>query len=135
MFTVRRRRGKTLHFHVSLSRCIAAFCKSERLRRSIMRLSRTTRNLGLFLPLAALLLYGGFRLSAYSAQSDKSSLLVGKQSDGTYFVPTGQTLSPAGRNLPFDGRPVDLALRPDGKILAVMLSREIKFFDTVKGEF
>src|SRR5947207_2847186 len=100
-----------------------------------MRLSQTARNLALFLPIAALLLYGGFRLSAYSAQGDKSDRIIGKQSDGTYFVPTGQTLSPAGQNITFDGRPVELALRPDGTILAVMLPHQIKLFDTARGEF
>jgi DNA-binding beta-propeller fold protein YncE len=67
--------------------------------------------------------------------SASSKIIVGKQADGTYFVPTGQTLAPAGKNLPFEGRPVDLAMRPDGKVLAVMLGSEIKFLDTATGEF
>jgi hypothetical protein len=39
--------------------------------------------------------------------------------DGTILVPTNQLLSPAGHQLVFPGRPTDLALSPDGKILAV----------------
>ena len=96
---------------------------------------RAVRYLGLLLPLGAGLLYGGLRLSARPAQKTSDKAIIGKQADGTYFVPTGQTLAPAGRNLTFEGRPVDMALRPDGKILAVMLAREIRLLDTASGQF
>ncbi len=96
---------------------------------------RVVRNLGLLLPLGAALLYGGLRLSARPAQKTSDKAIIGKQADGTYFVPTGQTLAPAGRNLTFEGRPVDMALRPDGKILAVMLAREVRLLDTATGQF
>jgi YVTN family beta-propeller protein len=44
---------------------------------------------------------------------------VGPQPDGTVLVPTNQLLSPAGFQLYFPGRPVDLALSPDRSLLAV----------------
>ncbi len=96
---------------------------------------RTVRNLSLLLPLGAGLVYGGLRLSARPAQKTMEKAIIGRQADGTYFVPTGQTLAPAGRNLTFAGRPVDMALRPDGKILAVMLAREVRLLDTATGQF
>ena len=50
-------------------------------------------------------------------------------------MPTGQTIAPVGINLSFDGRPVDMAMRPDGKLLAVMLGEEIRLLDTSTHEF
>jgi YVTN family beta-propeller protein len=97
-----------------------------------MRLSRTVRIPGLLALLAATLVYGGLRLSARPAHNPT---LIGYQPDTNIFLPTGQTLSPAGHNLSFDGRPVDMALRPDGKLLAVMLADQVKLFDTAKGQF
>jgi len=44
---------------------------------------------------------------------------VGPQPDGSILVPTNQLLRPAGFQIEFPGRPVDLALSPDGKWLAV----------------
>jgi len=49
-----------------------------------------------------------------------SSRTVGPQPDGSILVPTNQLLRPAGFQLLFPGRPVDLALSPDGKWLAVL---------------
>lgn len=50
---------------------------------------------------------------------DKVPRRIGSQSDGTILVPTNQVLSPAGFQVPFPGRPTDLALSPDGTLLAV----------------
>jgi YVTN family beta-propeller protein len=44
---------------------------------------------------------------------------IGPQPDGTYLVPTNQVLNPAGFQVLFPGRPTDLALSPDGSLLAV----------------
>ena len=49
-----------------------------------------------------------------------STLKVGPQPDGSILVPTNQLLRPAGFQILFPGRPVDLALSPDGKWLAVL---------------
>ena len=50
---------------------------------------------------------------------DRIPLKVGPQPDGTILVPTNQLLSPAGFQLLLPGRPTDLALNPDGSLLAV----------------
>ncbi len=54
---------------------------------------------------------------------------VGPQPDGSILVPTNQFLRPAGFQIQFPGRPVDLALSPDGKWLAVL---NIKSLDLVR---
>jgi YVTN family beta-propeller protein len=92
----------------------------------------TRRRLVLVICALTAALYGSYRLSARPAQNET---LVGLQSGGTIFVPTGQTLAPAGKNITFDGRPVDMALRPDGKLLAVMLPTGVKLFDTTTAQF
>ena len=52
--------------------------------------------------------------------SEKSNALVGLQPDGSILVPTNQLLRPAGFQVQFHGRPVDLALSPNGKWMAVL---------------
>ena len=66
----------------------------------------------LFYPLAALALFvagAGFIASREP--------LIGKAKGGGYIVATGQTVRPAGDVLAYAGRPVDMALSPDGKTL------------------
>lgn len=53
-------------------------------------------------------------------KNDLSTRKVGPQPDGSILVPTNQLLRPAGFQVLFPGRPVDLALSPDGKWLAVL---------------
>ena len=55
---------------------------------------------------------------------------VGPQEDGTYIVATTQRIDPAGENVIFEGRPVDLALHPDETILAVKNMKDIVFINT-----
>ena len=50
---------------------------------------------------------------------------VGPQSDGSMVVPTHQRLRPAGLQITLPGRPVDLALSPNGKLLALKNWRSI----------
>ncbi|MEX0678770.1 MAG: bifunctional YncE family protein/alkaline phosphatase family protein [Pirellulales bacterium] len=45
---------------------------------------------------------------------------VGDADPERIIVPTNQVLSPLGRQVAYDGRPVDLALSPDGRWLAVL---------------
>ncbi len=52
--------------------------------------------------------------------NDLSGRTVGPQPDGSILVPTNQLLRPSGFQILFPGRPVDLALSPDGKWLAVL---------------
>jgi len=60
-------------------------------------------------------------LSGCSGENQKTSgnRKVGEQPDGSIFVPTNQLLRPAGFQVYLPGRPVDLALTPDGKFLLV----------------
>ncbi len=53
------------------------------------------------------------------------SLKIGPQPDGSILVPTDQLLRPAGLQLTFTGRPVDMALSPDGQWLAVLNMRSL----------
>jgi len=55
--------------------------------------------------------------------------VVGPQGDGTYVVPTTQVVDPAGETVQFPGRPVDLALSPDGALLAVKNKGDLVFVD------
>jgi YVTN family beta-propeller protein len=55
--------------------------------------------------------------------------VVGPRGDGTYVVPTTQLVNPAGQSIEFPGRPVDLALSPDGTRLAVKNREDILFVD------
>ncbi|MDZ4860757.1 MAG: alkaline phosphatase family protein [Candidatus Hydrogenedentes bacterium] len=54
---------------------------------------------------------------------------VGPQDDGTYVVPTTQRIEPAGEQILFPGRPVDLALSPDGALLAVKGKNDVIFIN------
>ena len=54
---------------------------------------------------------------------------VGPQEDGTYIVATSQRIDPAGENITFSGRPVDLALNPDESILAVKNINNLVFIN------
>jgi YVTN family beta-propeller protein len=45
---------------------------------------------------------------------------VGRQPDGSIVVASGQVLRPAGRQVEFRGRPVAVAVRPDGKTAAFL---------------
>ena len=92
------------------------------------------------LPMGLLLLSGGWVLhnsSTAEAQNPEavSYKVVGLQKDGSYIVPTGQTITPAGSVHQFNGRPVDMALSPDGKILALLLPTAIRLYDTTSNAF
>src|SRR5215468_5200483 len=47
---------------------------------------------------------------------------AGLQADGSVVLPTNQTIRPAGRLIPFEGRPTAIAIRPDGKTAAALKS-------------
>ena len=46
--------------------------------------------------------------------------IVGKQPDGTYLLPTGQTVRPFGKIIEVNDRPLGIAMSPDGRIAAVV---------------
>jgi len=71
---------------------------------------------GLFSPLAR-------------GEDERDRLKVGRQADGRIVVPTNQILSPAGTQVHFPGRPVDLALGDDGATLIVKNLNNLLFID------
>ena len=64
-----------------------------------------------------------------SGADDRDQLKVGRQADGRIIVPTNQVLAPAGKQVEFPGRPVDLALAEEGKTLVVKNQRGLLFLD------
>src|SRR5262249_42778933 len=65
---------------------------------------------------------------------DRDTLTVGEQPDGRIVVPTNQVLRPAGRQIAFPGRPVDLAFAEDNKVLVVKCDRSLHFIDLAAGK-
>ncbi len=53
------------------------------------------------------------------AQSNRKNIQVGPQPDGSFLVPSNQLLRPAGLQVVFPGRPVDLVQTPNRKLLLV----------------
>lgn len=45
---------------------------------------------------------------------------LGRQDDGSYLIPTGQRLTPAGQHIEVNDRPLGMVLSPDGSRLAVV---------------
>ena len=66
----------------------------------------------------ALLVSAGF-VNSVVGQNNMGTKLVGPQPDGSMLVPTNQLLRPAGFQIQMPGRPVDLALSPNEKLLAI----------------
>src|SRR3954451_22394676 len=56
-----------------------------------------------------------YAASASSHNKPLSDHLVGRQSDGSVLTPDNQYVTPAGVSIEQSGRPMDLAVRPDGK--------------------
>lgn len=65
---------------------------------------------------------------------ERDTLRVGVQPDGRIVVPTNQILNPAGKQVTFPGRPVDLAFIDDGKTVVVKNMRDLVFLDAMSGE-
>jgi YVTN family beta-propeller protein len=83
----------------------------------------------LAVPLAIVLL---FVIRAFADERD--TLKVGVQSDGRILVPTNQILQPAGTQVSFAGRPVDLLSIEDGRTLVAKNMRNLVFIDTANGD-
>ena len=75
-----------------------------------------------------------FLLATSSHADERDSLKVGKQPDGRYVVPTNQILDPAGTQVTFPGRPVDLVLIDEGKTLVVKNMRDLVLIDVATGK-
>jgi YVTN family beta-propeller protein len=72
-----------------------------------------------FIPVKFIIFYLLLSLFNSEAQDNPKSLKVGPQPDGSILVPSNQLLRPAGFQVYFPGRPVDLAFTPDKKLLLV----------------
>jgi len=59
----------------------------------------------------------------------KSTVRIGRQPSGFYLLPTNQLLQPWGEQAVIQGRPVDAALDPAKRMLAVLNTRSINIFD------
>lgn len=66
----------------------------------------------------------------------QDNVTVGRQKDGRVVVPTNQILQPAGTQVEFPGRPVDLAfpLVDQGKTLVVKNFKDLTFIDVTTGK-
>jgi YVTN family beta-propeller protein len=64
-------------------------------------------------------------MGASAVGEDYDAATAGRQADGRVVVPTNQVLDPAGLQVEFPGRPTDLALSPDGRLLAVLNSKDL----------
>lgn len=73
-------------------------------------------------------------LTSTSLGDQRDALRVGLQSDGRILVPTNQILQPAGIQVTFGGRPVDLLLIEGGKVLVAKNMRNLVFIDPVEGD-
>ena len=72
-------------------------------------------------------------LLLYLAIQQPETMWVGTRYGDRVLVPSNQVLNPAGRRIEFSQRPVDLALSPQGDLLAVLLPRSIRIF-TAEGQ-
>jgi YVTN family beta-propeller protein len=63
----------------------------------------------------------------------QEQLRVGLQANGRIVVPTNQILEPAGKQITFPGRPVDLALAEGGRLLVVKNMKSLVFIDAASG--
>jgi YVTN family beta-propeller protein len=83
---------------------------------------------------AALLLGAAVLLSPGGAADERDALTVGLQKDGRIVVPTNQILQPAGTQVTFPGRPVDLLAIDDGKLLVAKNMKDLVFIDPATGK-
>ena len=65
---------------------------------------------------------------------DRDQMKVGLQPDGSILTPTNQLLTPAGTQVLFPGRPVDLVLIDDGKTLVAKNMKGLEFIDVATGK-
>ena len=63
----------------------------------------------------------------------QSSAVLGKQKEGFYLLPTNQILRPWGEQALIKGRPVDMALDSNKRLLAILNTRSILLYDAVSG--
>jgi YVTN family beta-propeller protein len=84
-------------------------------------------------PIAVLLPLTLLTLLPVGAADERDKLKVGLQADGRIVVPTNQILQPAGTQVTFFGRPVDLLPIENGKLLVAKNMRDLVFIDPATG--
>ena len=72
-------------------------------------------------------------LPSGAVADERDRLKVGVQPDGRIVVPTNQILRPAGTQVTFPGRPVDLLLTGGGGTLVAKNMRDLVFIDPTTG--
>jgi YVTN family beta-propeller protein len=72
--------------------------------------------------------------AGFAIADEYDDLKVGVQANGRIVVPTNQILKPAGKQVTFPGRPVDLAWCDDGKTIVVKNLRDLVFLDFGTGK-
>jgi YVTN family beta-propeller protein len=92
-------------------------------------MTRTFPLMGLVICCAGLLAF-----PAPPAADEQERLKVGLQPDGRIVVPTNQILAPAGTQITFPGRPVDLAFLDGGQALVVKNMHDLVFIDLAAAE-
>ncbi len=85
--------------------------------------------------ISALLLAGAAVVARQAAVFPllRSTVSIGKQAGGFYLLPTNQLLQPWGEVAAIAGRPVDAALSPDRRLLAVLNTRSVLLLDPSTG--
>ncbi len=81
----------------------------------------------------ALLLAASLLALPAGSADERDRLKVGLQPDGRIVVPTNQILQPAGTQVTFPGRPVDLLLIEDGRLLVAKNMKDLVFIDPATG--
>ncbi len=77
---------------------------------------------------------GHAQSAAPELKDAQDGMQTGLQPDGRILVPTNQLLKPAGRQVTFAGRPVDLMMAADGKTLVVKNMGDLVFIQTDTGK-
>ena len=79
----------------------------------------------------------GAATAQYGQATGNPRTIVGRQSDGSVLLPTGQRIAPAGRPAEFPGRPNEIALRPGGGVAAALVassSTQLRTLDVRTGK-
>src|SRR5208283_2067444 len=77
--------------------------------------------------------FGGIACWTALPADEQDGFKVGLQADGRIVVPTNQVLKPAGKQITFPGRPVDLALAEDG-LLVIKNMKDLVFLEVETGK-
>jgi len=93
--------------------------------RWLQRMARSRRRMASLALLCALIT---------GSATSGAAFLIGKQAEGWFLIPTNQTVRSAGQVTLLDQRPVDMALRPDGRQLAVMTTNLTYLLNPTTGE-